>query len=239
MKNNIKTKKILQVIQKIVKDPLLHLPFAENMISVMKPAMLKNGISAYPILCLIGPPQSGKSTVANRIVIDWRSNGAECPDNDIENKSAYIITDIAVSNLKKILQKRPNDYVILDDFALFHDSDTRRRANRFLDEVVRPSYAGTSALLLLTAESGALDKITDSLHSRMIKLYMNDWKDSPEHKQLLDDLVHIRTDLSLLLREFSEWSSEQNTDIYSEYTCFQNKYYKKMDDRSISLFFHL
>ncbi len=150
--------------------------------------MLKNEIRSFPILCLIGPPQSEKSTVARTIVADRNKANSKHPENNSEDMNFYIITEINVSLLKKILRKRPFDYVVLDDFALFQDNDTRRKANRFLDEVVRPSYAGTSSLLLLTAESGALDKITDSLHSRMIKLYMNNWKGDPNHSQLLEDL---------------------------------------------------
>ncbi len=237
MENNIKIGNVLPVIKQLIENPLLHLPFAGNMISIMKPAMLKNGINAYPILCLIGPPQSGKSTVAGAIIIDRHDSISESSNNNIERKSFYIITDINVSTLKKILQKRPNDYIVLDDFALFHDSDTRRKANRFLDEVVRPSHAGTSALLLLTAESGALDKITDSLHSRMIKLNMGDWKYDPDNKQILEKLFLIRTELSSLLQEFADWHSVQNTDIRTEYQQFQRKHNRTMDDRSISLFF--
>lgn len=237
MENKLKIGKVLPVIKKAIENPLLHLPFAGNMISVMKPAMQKYGINAYPIICLIGPPQSGKSTVASTIVIDRNDSIFESSNNDIEKKSLYIITDINVSNLKKILQKRSNDYIVLDDFALFHDSDTKRKANRFLDEVVRPSYAGTSALLLLTAESGALDKITDSLHDRMIKLYMGDWKYDPDNKQILENLFLIRTELSSLLQEFANWYPMQNTDIRAEYQDFHKIFNGKMDDRSISLFF--
>lgn len=238
MENNIKHDKTLQVIQRIIENPLLHLPFAENMISAMKPVLQKNSIDAYPILCLIGPPESGKSTIAKRIVIDRHNSTSNDSDNNVENRSFYIITDISISNLKKILRNRPDDYVVLDDFAAFHDSDTRRKANRFLDEVVRPSYAGTSALLLLTAESGAFNQITDSLHSRMIKLPMDKyWKRDPVNKQLSEDLLYIRQSLSSLLQDFAEWSLKQDIDIRSRYLHFQQKHQGTMDDRSISLFF--
>ncbi len=199
--------------------------------------MLKNEIRSFPILCLIGPPQSEKSTVARTIVADRNKANSKHPENNSEDMNFYIITEINVSLLKKILRKRPFDYVVLDDFALFQDNDTRRKANRFLDEVVRPSYAGTSSLLLLTAESGALDKITDSLHSRMIKLYMNNWKGDPNHSQLLEDLHVCQPVLRSLLQEFSEWALNQNQDVCSRYRIFQQKYRQKMDDRSISLFF--
>ncbi len=237
MKDNIKAEKTLQVINKIIEDSLLHLPFASNIIAAIKPIMLKSEIRAFPILCLIGPPQSGKSTVARAIVIDRNNTNSDHIENNPENMNFYIITDVNVSLLKKILRKRPSDYVVLDDFALFQDSDTRRKANRFLDEVVRPSHAGTSALLLLTAESGALDKISVSLHSRMIKLYMNDWKYELNHSQLLEDLLDCQATLCSILQDFSEWALKQNQDVRSRFLQFQQKYRPEMDDRSISLFF--
>lgn len=237
MKNNIKIEKTLQVINQIVEDPLLHLPFASNIIAAIKPLMVKSEIRGFPILCLIGPPQSGKSTVARAIVINRNNTSSDYMENSPENMNFYIITDINVSLLKKILRKRPSDYVVLDDFALFQDSDTRRKANRFFDEVVRPSHAGTSSLLLLTAESGALDKISGSLHGRMIKLYMNDWKYDPNHSQLLENLLDCQATLCSILQDFSKWALNQNQDIRSRFLQFQEKYRSKTDDRSISMFF--
>lgn len=235
--DDIKNHEILQVINRIIKNPLLHLPFAGNILAVLKPVMQENGIDAYPVLCLIGAPQSGKTTVAKRIIINRPRNRPEPADNNIENKFFYITTDINVSTLKKILQKRPYDYVVLDDFADFEDNDTKRKAGRFLDQVVRPSYAGSSSLLLITAESGALDKITGSLHSRMIKLHMDNWKYNRKNKQLLEDIFRFQPELSLLLHDFSEWSAKQQLGVHEKNLNFQQKYQGIMDDRSISLFF--
>lgn len=232
-----KINELLEVIKSVVKNPLLHLPFAGNILAVLKPAMQESGIDAYPILCLIGAPQSGKTTVARRIVIDKPKDKSALADNEIENSIFYIITDIYVSKLKKILAKRPNDYVVLDDFAVFQDNDTKRKASRFLDEIVRPSYAGSSALLLITAESGAFDKITGSLHSRMIKLNMDNWKSNKKNKRLLEDIFRLRHDFSSMLQDFSEWTAKQQLDIHSQNVRFQQKYQGIMDDRSISLFF--
>lgn len=232
-----KPENVLQVIRDIIKNPLLHLPFAGNIVSVMKPAMLESDIHAFPILCLTGEPQSGKSTVARTIVLDSPDNTPGHHINDIENRHFYIITDISVSKLKKILQKRPCDYVVLDDFAVFQDSDSRRKSNRFLDETVRPSFAGTSAMLLLTAETSAFNKITGSLHSRMVMLPMDDWKSNTENKFLLEAIYHIRPILSKLLQEFSEWANRQSYDIRSKSLDFQQKYHDAMDDRSADIFF--
>lgn len=234
--DDIKNHEILQVINRIIKNPLLHLPFAGNILAVLKPVMQENGIDAYPVLCLIGAPQSGKTTVAKRIIINRPRNKPEPADNNIENRFFYITTDINVSTLKKILQKRPYDYVVLDDFADFEDNDTKRKAGRFLDQVVRPSYAGSSSLLLITAESGALDKITGSLHSRMIKLHMDNWKYNRKNKQLLEDIFRFQPELSLLLHDFSEWSAKQQLGVHEKNLNFQQKYQGIMDDRSISLF---
>lgn len=52
--DNIKANEILQIISRIVKNRLLHLTFAGNILSIVKPAMLDKGINAYPILSLIG-----------------------------------------------------------------------------------------------------------------------------------------------------------------------------------------
>lgn len=228
---------IIQIIRNITADPLLHLPFAGNIVSAMKPVMLENDIYAFPILCLTGEPQSGKSTIARTIVLDKPGNTSGHHMADIDKSHFYITTDISVSKLKKILKERLNDYIVLDDFADFQDSDSRRKSSRFLDETVRPSFAGTSALLLLTAETKAFSKITGSLLSRMVMLPVDGWKSNAENRILLDSIYHIRPRLSELLQEFSEWASGQSYDIRTKSHDFQQKYRNTMDDRSAEIFF--
>ncbi len=237
MAKNDNINEVVQVISRIVENRILHLTFAGNILAIVKPVMLDNGINAYPILSLIGPPQSGKTVVARTVVLNKDREIGMPAQNNIETTNFYITTDINVSKLKKILKNRPNDYVILDDFAVFLNSDSRRKADRFLDEVVRPSHAGTSALLLLTAEEGAFDKITFSLHSRMIILPMENWKDDPQNKQLIDDIYEIRPALSNMLQVFSGWVAKRTFSVRPHFSQFQQRHQGKMDDRSISLFF--
>ena len=231
MLNGNKIGAIVQVLDRIVKNEWMHLPFAGNVVAIVKEYMVEEGIVEFPIIVLEGKSECGKSTLARAAVIPRMEN------LDCKKETVFIVTDVKVANLKKELLQRKNDYVVLDDFALFGDSDLRRKSARFLDEIARPSFAGVSSLMLLTVETGALKRITESLHSRVIILSMNNWKQFVDNERILEDLKTMRMDISLLLKEFSEWSKGKDFNIMLKRQQFLKEYKGNQGERSIGIFF--
>lgn len=236
MIDNNKIAEIVQVLERVVKNDWIHLVFAGNMLAIMKEYMVEEEIDEFPIMILEGRPGCGKTTIAKSVVFPRCEKSQICEKSN-KKSNVFITTDIVVHALKKEFRKRESDYIVLDDFAIFTDSDIRRKTDKILNEIVRPSFAGTAPLFVLTVETGALKKITDSLHSRVITLSMNAWKQFPDNEKLLDDLRNIRWEISELLKEFAEWTMGKEFNIRLRKRYFVNIYKGKEDERSIGIFF--
>lgn len=222
----------VQVFQRGLDNPVTCIPCGSNLIKSMKGFFVKQRHRTYPVCVLIGEPGSGKTTVAEATVIYGEENLEE-PDE----RFFFITTDYTPSKLQKICKNRMYDLLIIDDFADFKGYGSRSKVKDHLDGVVRPSFAGNSAMLVLTVETPVIKMLTESLKTRMVIINADRWKALPESRQLIVDMMRVRPVLNDLLVEFENWAEALNTNLLGKKMDFYQNKQVWMEERSMDIFF--
>lgn len=219
-------------INSVIADSVVAIPFTGNLVAAAKSRLLKEYVRSYPAIALTGKPASGKTTIADAVVI---------PRGSLEDEVKFEITGrFTAKKLANIIHDRDGEYLILDDFARFKSSDTTRQMNNVLDTVVRPSYGGDKAAqLILTAEPNVLENVTESLKTRLILIDVTGWKEQSGSKKLIEDIRNSRETISMLLKEFKEWIDISDDLMISKERNEFRSQYASADDRSTDNFFTL
>lgn len=214
----------------VIADDVMGVPFAGNLVAAAKSKLQDEYVSSYPTIALIGEPASGKTTIAESAVMDRSGQ---------ENNVKYEVTGrYSAKKLANIISQNDTGYIIIDDFARFESSDTKRRMNDILDTVIRLSYGNKKASqLLITAEMNVLENVTDSLKTRMIMINVNGWKERSESKHLINELRNNRNNIVVLLDEFNKWIEEKDSLSIAERKKNFDSENSKMGDRARDNFF--
>lgn len=211
-----------QLISAFETEPF-SLVISSNVLSIMKPVLMKNGFRDFPVLTLTGKPGSGKTTIART-----------CTGSDTKE---YSFTD-KVSTVKKELLNMPDGCVLLDDLAAFASQTTKQKAYAFLDEVVRLSYNGFMPVMIITVEQQALAQITPSCRERLLEVSVNDCFKEDKFVDILNYLMDHEDKLDKIILEFTEWykNNNQRYDYKASLKNVRSNYQGK-NPRSISMFF--
>ena len=230
--NDSKISDAVQVFQRGLDNPVTCIPCGSNLIKSMKGFFIKQRHRTYPVCVLIGEPGSGKTTVAEATVIYGEENLEKS-----DERFFFITTDYTPSKLQKICKNRMYDLLIIDDFADFKGYGSRSKVKDHLDGVVRPSFAGNSAMLVLTVETPVIKQLTESLKTRMVITNADKWKEMPGSRQLLVDMMRVRPVLNDLFVEFEKWAEMQNTNLLGKKMDFYQNKQEWMEERSMDIFF--
>lgn len=217
----------IDLIQEVMEDPIMAIPFLGNITAIIKSDCYKNGIREFPTICMIGKPQSGKTFLSR--ALDIMSDGED----------ELIVSSTRKDAIQKKCRDKANSYLILDDFANFSSPDTKRKSCNLLDCVIRPSYSGQTAQLIMTAEPEMRESITDSLRTRIIFLNMNGWKNN-QNKKTLIRASKYHDKLVSFFAIFREWFQKQSLDYDTYRYTFEENFskvrikYPNIEDRIIS-----
>ena len=203
----------IDIVQQVMLDPIMAIPFLGNIIAIIKPDCYEKGIREFPTICLIGQQQTGKTYLARALNI---------MNND---EPEIMVSSTRNAVIQKKCEQNKGYYLLLDDFANFSSQDTRRNAYNLLDIVVRSSYCCQTAQLIMTAQPEILKVNDASLLSRIIFLKMDGWKNSSK-KRILDDVYKHYEGLKTLLIEFSKWFQEQSIDYKLQRKKLENTIFK-------------
>lgn len=205
------------------KTPPFSFILSGNILATIKPQLMKEGFKDFPVFTLVGKSGSGKTSLA-----------IACVRNEPQ---IYFFTERTSQVKKELLKDTTQKYVILDDLANFNSYASKEKGARFLDEIVRASYIGTMPILVITVEDQVLPNITPSCRSRLLEINVDDIVQNDALRPILDDLQKYKSDLNKLFDGFDEWFKDKQVNFSNKLNIFRKTHLKKMDSRSISIFF--
>lgn len=165
-----------------------------NVLAILKRDLLNIGFTSFSVIALVANPGKGKT---------------ECAKACLKNKIKYTFHQFKrVSDIQEELLGLANEAILLDDYAEFKSYYQKQKASRYIDTLVRTSFEGDGALMVITAESRALQSIPDSSIDRMFLISMENFFEDKQNKRILTYLQESK-ELQVFLSDMRSWYQEQ------------------------------
>ena len=181
-----------------IEHPALSLAIIGRFMPILRPAMKKAGIDAFPVIALTGKPGSGKTSILEAIV-----------GTNVECTFQHNWTEV-----KHYLQEHRNTLAFVDDYARQSSGNVKESQASILERIVRHSYNGQAGQLAITVEKSVLPLITESCSQRILFVDIGDGVADPNISSLLYYLAESQ-DLFLLENGFRQFVKESSIE-YSE-----------------------
>lgn len=165
-----------------------------NVLAILKRDLLAIGFASFSIITLIASPGKGKT---------------ECARWCLKNKIKYSFHQFKrASDMQKELLELVDDAILFDDYAEFKSYYQKQKASRCIDTLVRTSFEGDGALMVITAENRALQSIPDSSIDRMFLITMENFLKDDQNRMTLTFLQDSK-DLQIFFEDMRSWYQEQ------------------------------
>lgn len=207
----------LTIISQAMTKPIFSLALSGHILGIMKKRLMAEAnFESFPLLVLIGAPQTGKSAVFR----------AAIPD-ETHRKSTFD----GFREIKKFIQTKDTEYILIDDVSTTKNNSKKQQYARILDDIGRASYEGSSCIIGMTMEETTLRYFPTSCIQRMLLADTNDFWNR-ENQQFTKELRQCSATLKILLDAFRDWFAKQTTSFADNLNHYESLHLSEMEKHS-------